>query len=68
MGDLVAVPVMQIGVVRMAMHERGMPVLMAVWLAWRIVRRVRVLMVLVMRMPMFMFHRRVGMFMLVALG
>ena len=61
-------PVMEIGIVRVPMHERPMPVSMAMWFAWRIVRSVRMPMVLVMRVPMLVLHDLVCMFVLVAFG
>lgn len=62
------VPMMQIGIMRMAMHERLVPVPMAVRLAGRIVRCMRVLMVLVMRMPVLVLHRIVHVLMFVTLS
>ena len=63
-----AVPMMQIRIVRMPMDERSMAVPMAVRLIYRIARRVGVLVVLVMRMTVFVLHRIVRVIMLVALG
>ena len=61
-------PVMQIGKMGVPMRERLMSVPMAVRLACRIVRPVFVLMMLVMRMPVFMLQRLVRMVMVVAFG
>ena len=60
--------VMKIRIVRVTVAERLMMVPMAVRFARRVVRPMRVLMVLVMRMPVFMLDRLVAMLMLVALG
>ena len=57
--------VMEIGMVRVPMHERLMPVPMRMRFAYRVVRPMRVLMVLVVRMPVFVLHRLMQMFMLV---
>ena len=65
-GVLVTVPVMEIGIVRVPMHERLMPVPMSVRFAYRGVRPMCVLMVFVMRMPVLVLHRLVHMLMLVA--
>jgi hypothetical protein len=62
------VPVMEIGIMRVTMDERLMPVPMAVGFARRVIRPVRVLMVLVMRMPVLVLDRLVLMLMLVAFG
>ncbi len=62
------VPMMQVGIMRMAMGERLVTVRVGVWLARRIVRAVRVLMVLVVHVPMLMLHRRMPMLVLVPLA
>ena len=61
-------PMMEIGIVRMPVHYRFMPVPVIVRLARRIVRPVHMMMVLVMRMTMLMFHRSVRMLVLVTFG
>ena len=53
---LVTMSVMQIGVVRMPMHQRLMPVPMAMRFAWRCARPVHVLMMVIMRMSMRVFE------------
>ena len=63
---LMAVPMMQVGIMRVTVYERFVPVPMAMGLAGRILRPVRMLMVLVMRVTMLMRHRFVSMLMLVA--
>ena len=62
------VPVMKIGIMRVTVDERLVAVPMAVRFAWRVVRPMRVLMVLVMLMPVFMLDRLVAMLMLMAFG
>ena len=51
---LMAMPVMEIGIVRVTVHQRLMLVPMAVRLALRVAGQMRVLMVRIMSMPMFM--------------
>ena len=65
---LMTVPVMKIGIMRVTVDERLVAVPMAVRFAWRVVRPMRVLMVLVMLMPVFMLDRLVAMLMLMAFG
>ena len=60
--------VMKVGIMGVTVGERLVAVPMAVRFARRVVRPMRVLMVLVMRMPVFMLDRLVAMLMLVALG
>ena len=62
-----AVAVVQVRKVRMAMHERSMAVAMGVWLARRIVRRVRMLVMRVVNVPVLVLHRFVIMLMLMPL-
>ena len=61
-----AMPVMKIGIVRMAVNQRLMPMPVAVrfpnWRIWAM----RVLMVRVMSVPVLVFHRLVPMLVLVA--
>ncbi len=59
-------PVMKVGVVRVPMHERFMPVPMTVGFTDRDVRPMCVLMVIIMDMPVLVLHRFVPMLMLVA--
>ena len=61
-------PMMQIGIVRVPVCDADMPMPMGVRFARRIGRRVIVLMVLVMTMPMLVFHGFVQMLVLVPLG
>ena len=63
----VCMPVMNIRVMRVPMHKRAMLMPMAMRFTRRRIRPVGVLMVFVMNMPVFMFQRRVRMFVLVAL-
>jgi hypothetical protein len=67
-GVFMAMLVMKIGIVRMPMHYRHMPMPMSVRLTQRSVRTMRVLMVLVMYMTVLVFRRLVSMFMLMAFG
>ncbi len=60
--------VMQVGIVRMPMRQWRMPVPVRVRLAWWRVRPVPVLMMLVVIMPMLMFHAVMAMRMVVPLG
>ena len=60
--------VMKVGIMGVTVGERLVAVPMAVRFARRVVRPMRVLMVLVMRMPVFMLDRLVAMLTLVALG
>jgi hypothetical protein len=64
----VLVPVMQIGIVVMRVHEALVPVRMTVWLARRIIRCVRVAMVLVVHVHVRVFLDVMYMSMLVSLG
>ena len=63
---LMAMPVMEIGIVRVPVHQRLMPVPMAVRLALRVAGQMRVLMVRVVSVPVFMLEGFMRMFMLVA--
>ena len=60
--------VMKVGIMGVTVGERLVAAPMAVRFARRVVRPMRVLMVLVMRMPVFMLDRLVAMLMLVAFG
>jgi len=62
----VSVPVVQIGIVRMTMHQRSVLVPMHVRLARRIGRRVHVLVVGIVMMPVLVLHGLMGVFMLMA--
>ena len=53
---LMAVPMMQIRIMRMPVQHHGMPMRMTMRHAGGIVRRMTVPMVLIMHMPMRMFH------------
>ena len=64
----VIVAMMQIGIVRMAMHQGGMPMPMAMRFAGRIARTMLMLMMLVVTVPMFMLHRFMNVVMIVSLG
>jgi hypothetical protein len=64
----VPVLVMHVGYVRMRMLEPAVPVPMGMWLAGRVVRPVLVLVMDVVHVRMGMFHRLVGMLVLVVLG
>lgn len=61
-------PVVEIRIMRMTMHKCGMTVRVTMRLADRIARRMLVLMMCIMYMPVFVFHLFVNMHMLVALG
>jgi len=63
-----AMPVMKIGIVRMPMDKRHMPMPMRVRLAQWSVWVMCVLMMLVMHMTVLVFHRLVRMIMLMAFG
>ena len=67
-GVLMTVPMMQVGVVRVTVDTRFVPMPMTVRLARRIAWRMSMLMVLVVGMTMLMPHHFVPMFMLVAFG
>jgi hypothetical protein len=64
----VLVPVMQIGIVVMRVHEALVPVRMTVWLARRIIRCMRVAMVLVVDVHMRVFHLIMHVRVLVSFG
>ena len=64
----VAVPVMQIGVMRMLVDERRVTVAMRVRLASGIVRRVRMLVMRVVRMTVLVLERLVRVLVLMRLG
>jgi hypothetical protein len=57
----------EIGIARVPMHERLMPVLAIVGFTSRIVQPVRMLTVLVVRLPMLVLHRLVRMLIFMAL-
>ena len=61
-------PVMQVGVMRVAMDERHVPMPGRVRFAGRHARPMLVLMVLVMNVAMFVLQRLVGVLMLVLFG
>ena len=63
-----SVPMMEVRVVRMPVDQAAVPMPMNVRLAWRVAGAVRVLMMLVVPMPVFMFHRLVKVLVLVPLG
>ena len=63
-----SVPMMEVRVVRMPVDQADVPMPMSVRLAGRVADAVRVLMVLVVPMPVFMFHRLVKVLVLVPLG
>ncbi len=63
-----AMPVMQVRVVRMPVHQAGVPVSMGVRLAGRHIRPVIMLVMLIVSMTMFMFHRLVAMFVVMPFG
>jgi hypothetical protein len=67
-GVPVAVAVMQIGEVRMPMHQRQVPMQMRVRLARRVVRTVAMLVMLVVGVPVLVLHRFVNMLMLMSFG
>ena len=56
MSVLMPVPMMEIGKVRMLVHEWTVPMPMAVWFAWRVARPVIMLMVCVVHMPVLVVH------------
>ena len=64
----VLVPVVEIGIMRMSVHERTVAVPVGVRLALRIATAVRVPVVLVVHMTVLVLHRRVLVLMLVPLG
>jgi hypothetical protein len=59
--------VMQVGVMRMPMHQGWVSMPMGVRLAWGIVRTVRMMVVFVVTVPVLVLHRFVNMLMLVSL-
>lgn len=61
-----AVPMVQVGIMRVPMHKRSMLMPMGVWLARRIVRRVRVVVMFIVDVPMLVLHHVVPMLMLMA--
>lgn len=60
--------VMQIGIVRMPMHQRRMAMPVGVRLARRCIRPVLVLMMFIMAVPMLMLQDVMGMLVLMPLG
>lgn len=64
----VAVPMVQIRIVRATVHERGVPVWMRVGFGHGNADFVGMPMVLVVHVPMFMLHVLMGMLVFVALG
>jgi hypothetical protein len=64
----VLVPVMEVGIMRVGMGKPFVPMTVGMRFARRILRRMTVLVVLVMIMEMFMFHRLMHVFVLVSLG
>ena len=64
----VPVPVMQIGVMRVLVYQRRVPVWMTVRLAQRVSRLMRVPMVLVVSVPVLVFQCLVDVLVLVPLG
>ena len=61
-----SMPMMEVRVVRMPVHQANVPVPMRVWFTGRIARTMRVLMMLVVTMPVFMLHRLVNVLVLVS--
>jgi hypothetical protein len=59
--------VVQVGVVRMTMHETAVAVPVRVWLATWIIGSMGVLMMLIVNMPVLVLHLIVRVFMLMAL-
>jgi hypothetical protein len=59
-------PMMKVGVVRMPMHKRAVPMPVSVRLTRLSVRPMRMLMMFVMRVPVLVLHRLVRMLMLMA--
>ena len=64
----VPMAMMPLGIVRMTMHQRRVPMPMAMWFADRIARTMLVLVMLVVTVPMFMLHRFMNVVMIVSLG
>ena len=64
----VAMPMVEIGIMGMAVGERRMSVPVGMRLAGRRIRAVLMLMVIVMPMPMLVFHGAMLMLVVVALG
>lgn len=62
------VPMMQVRVVRVPMHQADVPVPMSVRLTERVSRTMIVPVMLVVTMPVLMLHRLVKVFVLVSLG
>jgi hypothetical protein len=63
-----AVTVMQVGIMRVLVHDRQMAMSMRVWFYRRIAQAVRVLVVLIMHMAMLVFERLVRVLVLMPLG
>ena len=63
-----SMPMMEVRIVGMPVHQANVPVPMSVWLIGRIGRTMLVLMMLVVTMPVFMLHRLVNVLVLVPLG
>jgi hypothetical protein len=63
-----SVPMMEVRVVRMPVHQANVTMPMSVQFAGRIACAMRVLMMLVVTMPVFMLHRLVNVLVLVPLG
>jgi len=64
----VSVPMVQVGIMRMAVHKRRVPMPMCVRLAGWIAQDMFMLMVRIVPMPVLVLHRFVCMLMLVLLG
>ena len=63
-----SMPMMEVRVVRMPVHQAHVPMAMSVRFARRVAGAMRVLMMLVVTMPVFMLHRFVNVLVLVPLG
>ena len=63
-----SMPMMEVRVVRMPVHQANVPVPMSVWFTGRIAGTMRVLMMLVVTMSVFMLHRLVNVLMLMTFG
>ena len=63
-----SMPMMEVRVVRMPVHQAHVPVPMSVRFARRIACAMRVLMMLVVKMPVFMLHRLVNVLVFMPLG
>ena len=64
----VSMPMMEVRVVRMAVHQANVPVPMSVWFTGRIAGTMHVLVMLVVTMPMFMLHRFVNVLTIMPFG